>query len=52
MLVTLGADPKAIKAVQLSRLPCCRREEKDAMQTLLYLNGNPDQTPLCEKGEL
>ena len=51
MLITLGADRAAITAVRLTRLPCCRREEKDAMQTLLYLNGNPDQTPLCEKGE-
>ena len=52
MLITLGADPKAISAVRLTRLPCCRREEKDAMQTLLYLNGNPAQTPLCERPEL
>lgn len=51
MLLTLGADHKALKAVQLTRLPCCRREEKDDMQTLLYLDGNPDQTPLCEKKE-
>jgi hypothetical protein len=51
-LITLGADSAAMTAVRLTRLPCCRREEKDAMQTLLYLNGNPDQTPLCEKGEL
>jgi hypothetical protein len=52
MLITLGADRKAMSAVRLTRLPCCRREEKDAVQTLLYLNGNPDQTPLCDKGEL
>jgi hypothetical protein len=51
-LVTLGADSAAMTAVRLTRLPCCRREREDAMQTLLYLNGNPDQTPLCEKGEL
>ena len=51
-LVTLGADSAAMTAVRLTRLPCCRREEKDAMQRLLYLNGTPDQTPLCEKGEL
>jgi len=50
-LVTLGADSAAMTAVRLTRLPCCRREREDAMQTLLYLNGNPDQTPLCEKGE-
>ena len=52
MMITLGADRGAISAVRLTRLPCCRREEKNAVQTLLYLNGNPDQTPLCEKGEL
>lgn len=51
-LVTLGADRKAMSAVRLTRLPCCRREEKDAMQTLLYLNGNPDETPLCERPDL
>lgn len=51
-LVTLGADQKAISAVRLTRLPCCRREEKRTVQTLLYLNGEPDSTPLCEKGEL
>ena len=51
-LVTLGADSAAMTAVRLTRLPCCRREEEDTMQTLIYLNGNADQTPLCEKGEL
>ena len=51
-LVTLGADPKAITAVRLTRLPSCRREEKRAMQRLLYLDGNPDGTPICEKKEL
>lgn len=51
-LVTLGADRKAMSAVRLTRLPCCRREEKSAVQTLLYLSGNPDQTPLCERPDL
>ena len=45
-LITLGADSKAMTAVRLTRLPCCQRGEK--MQTLLYLNGNPDETPICE----
>ncbi len=47
-LVTLGADEKAISAVRLTRLPCCERIEKGQMQTLLYLNGNPHGTPICE----
>lgn len=45
-LITLGADSKAMTAVRLTRLPCCQRGEK--MQTLLYLNGTPDETPICE----
>lgn len=48
-LAPLGADPAAITAVRLSRLPGCIRAEKpppDNLQTLLYLNpcpraGNP-----------
>ena len=47
-LVTLGADEKAISAVRLTRLPGCERAEKSKMQELLYLNGNPDETPICE----
>jgi len=60
-LVTLGADPKAISAVRLTRLPCCERLGKDdkagnyirfpdpRLQTLLYLNGTPNGTPICEQ---
>ncbi len=47
-LVMLGADEKAISAVRLTRLPCCERVEKAQIQTLLYLNGTPDDTPICE----
>ena len=47
-LVTLGADEKAISAVRLTRLPCCERVEKGTMQRLLYLNGTPDEMPICE----
>lgn len=36
-LVPLGADPGALTAVRLTRLPGCRREEKNAEQRLLYL---------------
>jgi hypothetical protein len=48
-LVPLGADPAAMSAVRLTRLPGCRREEKDRWQELLYLNPNPNLTPICEK---
>ena len=49
MLITLGADRKAISAVRLTRLPQCERVEKGQMQTLLYLNGNPDLCPIADK---
>jgi hypothetical protein len=45
VLVTLGADPKAMSAVRLSRLPGCMRG--DRLQKLLYLNPTPDLTPIC-----
>lgn len=47
-LVILGADEKALSAVRLTRLPCCERVEKAKVQRLLYLNGSPDDTPICE----
>ena len=47
-VITLGADPGAITAVQLSRLPGCERVEKGALQRLLYLNGTPDETPIAD----
>jgi hypothetical protein len=49
MLITLGADRKAISAVRLTRLPQCERVEKGRMQTLIYLNGNPDLCPIADK---
>jgi hypothetical protein len=49
MLITLGADRAAITAVRLTRLPQCERVEKGQMQTLLYLNGNPDLCPIADK---
>ena len=59
MLVMLGADPQAISAVRLTRLACCKRlgttngdgyvqYREPRMQRLLYLNGNPDNTPICK----
>ena len=47
-MITLGADRKVFSAVRLTRLPGCERVEKQQMQTLLYLNPNPDETPICE----
>lgn len=59
-LVTLGADEKVFSAVRLTRLPGCerlgttdkegnyRRYDVPRMQRLLYLNGNPAETPICE----
>lgn len=48
-LVTIGADPGALSAVRLTRLPFCERVEKGQLQRLLYLNGAPDGTPICEQ---
>jgi hypothetical protein len=60
ILVTLGADPKSLSAVRLTRLPLCERLGSDGPegyvqysepqpQKLLYLNPRPTPTPLCEK---
>ena len=43
-MVPLGADPGALSAVRLSRLPGCLRGEK--LQDLLYLNPDADGTPI------
>ncbi len=48
-LKVLGADPAALSAVRLTRLPGCWRREKGGFQKLLYLN--PDitaATPIAE----
>ena len=47
-LVLLGADPGALSAVRLTRLPQCWRAEKKAMQKLLYLNSKPQLRPLWQ----
>ena len=44
ILVTLGADAKAMSAVRLTRLPGCLRGEK--LQKLLYLNSAPTTSPI------
>lgn len=41
LLKRLGADPNALTAVRLSRLPGCHRREKEGFQELLYLNPEP-----------
>ena len=43
-LVTLGADPGALTAVRLSRLPQAVRGGR--LQRLLYLNPKPDGSPI------
>jgi hypothetical protein len=47
-LVTLGADPAALTAVRLSRLPGCKRNSTGGFQKLLYLNPQPAVWPLTE----
>jgi hypothetical protein len=46
MLAPLGADPGALSAVRLSRLPNCERCQTGNMQALYYLNPEPDERPL------
>jgi hypothetical protein len=48
-LTRLGADPRAMTAVRLTRLANCFRAEKGKLQRLLYLNQEPDDTPICER---
>ena len=43
-LVPLGADPEALTAVRLTRLPGCQR--RSAWQRLLYLNPSANGTPI------
>jgi hypothetical protein len=50
-LVALGADPGALTAVRLTRLPGCRRGETGQLQRLLYLNPEPTNTPIFNQGE-
>jgi hypothetical protein len=48
-LVTLGACNGSLSAVRLSRLPNCMRGETGKLQQLLYLDDDPDDTPICRK---
>ncbi|MGZ4972276.1 MAG: hypothetical protein ACXWBP_04645 [Limisphaerales bacterium] len=48
VLVTLGADPGALSAVRLTRLPQAMRWER--VQQLMYLNPKPTCVPIVEQG--
>lgn len=45
-LVTMGADPKAMSGVRLTRLPGCQRAGR--LQKLLYINPEADTTPIVD----
>lgn len=47
-LVRAGACRGSLTAIRLSRLPGCRREEKNAWQELFYLNPDPAPKPISE----
>jgi hypothetical protein len=46
-LIQLGADPGALTAVRLTRLPNCYRSNR--IQELLYLDPNPNEQPIDQK---
>lgn len=46
VLITLGADPGALTAIRLSRLPQAMRGER--RQGLLYLNPQPSAKPIYQ----
>jgi len=48
VLAVLGADPKAMTAVRLSRLPQCYSEQTGNLQELYFLNPEPEEKPLWE----
>jgi len=47
-MCALGACRGSLRAVQLSRLPGCRREETGRIQELLFLNSNPQGIPISQ----
>lgn len=48
-LCPLGADPAAMSAVRLTRLPSVVRSDNRNLQTLYYLNPNPGQKPIWDQ---
>jgi hypothetical protein len=46
-LISLGADPGALTAVRLTRLPNCYRGER--LQELIYLNPSPSMEPIFRR---
>jgi hypothetical protein len=44
----LGGDPGALSGVRLTRLPGCKRPEKDGFQRLLYLHPDPPRASLVD----
>jgi hypothetical protein len=48
-LTVLGADPAALTAVRLTRLPNCWRRSTDGFQKLLYLDPEPNAVPLIDQ---
>jgi len=49
ILICLGADPGALSAVRLTRLPNCRREQTGQRQELFYLDDDPDAVAIAQK---
>jgi hypothetical protein len=47
-VVRYGACEGSLSAVRLTRLPGCRREERNAWQRLYYLNPDPARKRICE----
>jgi len=47
-MVPFGTCPGSLTAVRLTRLPGCMREETGKIQQLLYLDDEPDCTPICK----
>jgi len=48
-LVPMGADPGALTAIRLTRLPCCRREETSQTQELLWLAPAAEAQPIWKE---
>lgn len=47
--IAYGADPAALSAVRLTRLPFCRNLKHGTLQRLLFLNPEPTGRAICER---